>query len=64
MAKRTAKKIPLWKLLIAINAMIEEGCAYTNITVEDDETVSFQATEKEEIDKKETKLPDINQFEL
>lgn len=59
MEKKTAKKVPLWKLLIAINTMIEEGYVLTNITVEDDETISLQGVK----DSKE-ELPNINQLEL
>ncbi len=59
MEKQTAKKVPLWKLLIAINAMIEEGCTFADITVEDEETISLKESEKKEII-----LPDINQLEI
>lgn len=59
MEKKTAKKVPLLKLLIAINTMIEEGYVLTNITVEDDETISLQGIK----DSKE-ELPNINQLEL
>lgn len=61
MEKQTAKKVPLWKLLIAINAMIEEGYTFTDITVEDEETISLRGTRVKE---KDNKLPNINQLEL
>lgn len=59
MEKKTAEKVPLWKLLIAINAMIEEGYVLTDVTVEDDQTISLKGVKKTE-----EKLPDINQLEL
>ena len=59
MEKKTAKKVPLWKLLIAINTMIEEGYTLANITVEDDLTISLNGVK----DPKE-ELPNINQLEL
>lgn len=61
MEKKTAKKVPLWKLLIAINAMIEEGCTFADITVEDEETISLRGSN---VDPKNLIIPDVNQFEL
>lgn len=58
MEKKIATKIPLVKLLIAINAMIEEGYTLTNIIIEDEETISLQGI------KEEKGLPNINQLEL
>lgn len=60
MEKPTAKKVPLWKLLIAINTMIDEGYAFADISVEDDETIALRGNKSEE----EQTLPDINQLEL
>lgn len=59
MEKKTAQKVPLWKLLIAINAMIEEGFVLADITIEDDQTISMRGVK--EVNQE---LPNINQLEL
>lgn len=60
MEKKTAKKVPLWKLLIAINAMIEEGYSQADVTIEDEDSISLRGAKEKETEE----LPDINQLEL
>lgn len=42
MEKKTASKIPLWKLIITLQAMLDEGYTFTDITIENELVISLK----------------------
>lgn len=51
--------IPIWKLLFALQTMLEEGYSLVDIKFEDDKTISMRPSKEEEED---SERPDLNRL--
>ncbi len=56
----TAHNLPIWKMIMTLQAMLDEGYSFIDLRVEDDATLSIRGKKKVEED--EDDKPDINQL--
>lgn len=56
----TAHNLPIWKLMVTLQTMLDEGYTFIDLRVEDDATLSIRG--KKKIEDEDDKPDDINQL--